>query len=63
MPYVIRKLPNKSCYKVFNKKTKRVSSKCTSKKRAKKQVRLLKAIEYNKDFVPMGRRRTMKRLS
>lgn len=61
MPYSIRKLPNKSCYKVYNKKTKRISSKCTSKSRAKKQVRLLSAIEYNKDFVPMGRRRTMKR--
>lgn len=65
MPYSIRKLPNKSCYKVYNKKTKRVSSKCTSKSRAKKQVRLLSAIEYNKDFVPIAqmkrRRRTMKR--
>jgi len=61
MPYSIRKLPNKSCYKVYNKKTKRVSSKCTSKSRAKKQVRLLSAIEYNKKFVPVGRRRTMKR--
>lgn len=65
MPYSIKKVPNKSCYKVYNKKTKRVSAKCTSKSRAQKQVRLLSAIEYNKDFVPMAqmknRRRTMKR--
>jgi len=64
MPYKFRKVPNKSCYKVYNKTTKRVSAKCTSKMRAKKQIRLLNAIEYNKDFVPMGKmnkRRTMKR--
>lgn len=61
MPYSIRKVPKKSCFKVYNKKTKRVSAKCTTKTRAKKQVRLLNAIEYNKDFVPrMGRRRTRK---
>lgn len=63
MPYLIRKLPKKLCYKVYNKKTKRVFSKCTSQSRAKKQVRLLSLIEYNKDFVPMGRRRTIKRRS
>jgi hypothetical protein len=67
MPYAIRKVKNKSCYKVYNKKTKRVSAKCTSKTRAKKQIKLLSAIEYNKDFVPMSQmskskgRKTMKR--
>lgn len=63
MPYAIRKVPNKSCYKVYNKKTKRVSSKCTTKTRAKKQIRLLNAIEYNKDFVPRARlaRKTRRR--
>lgn len=61
MPYSIRKVYKKPCYKVYNKKTKRVSSKCTSKRRAKKQVRLLRAIEYNKNFVPRGRKTMKKR--
>ena len=61
MPYAIRKVPNKSCYKVYNKKTKRVSAKCTSKTRAKKQIRLLNAIEYSKDFVPMAQMRGRRR--
>lgn len=58
MPYTIRKLPNKSCYRVTNRRTKRVYAKCTTKTRAKKQVRLLNAIEYGKGFVP--RKRTQK---
>lgn len=52
MPYVIRKVPNKACYRVTNKKTKKVFAKCSSKKNAEKQVRLLRAIENNKGFVP-----------
>ena len=51
MPYAVRKVPNKSCYKVYNKTTKRVFSKCTSKTRAKKQLRLLRAIDNNPKFV------------
>jgi hypothetical protein len=51
MPYAVRKVPNKSCYKVYNKTTKRVFAKCTSKNRAKKQLRLLRAIDYNPKFV------------
>jgi hypothetical protein len=57
MPYTIRKLPNKSCYRVTNQKTKRVYAKCTTKSRAKKQIRLLNAIEYGKGFVPRNRTR------
>ena len=52
MPYSIRKVPNKSCYRVTNKKTKKVFAKCSSKKNAEKQVRLLRAVENNKGFVP-----------
>lgn len=52
MPYSIRKVPNKACYRVTNKKTKKVFAKCSSKKNAEKQVRLLRAIENNKGFVP-----------
>jgi len=61
MPYTIRKVTKKPCYRVKNKKTKRVFAKCTSKRRAKKQLRLLRAIQYNKNFVPRSRRTTKKR--
>lgn len=52
MPYSIRKVPKKSCFRVTNRKTKRVFARCTSKDQAKKQVRLLNALEYNRNFVP-----------
>jgi hypothetical protein len=51
MPYAMRKLPNKKCYTVYNKVTHRVFSKCSSLEKAKKQLKLLRAIHYNKDFV------------
>jgi hypothetical protein len=62
MPYAIRKVRNKSCYKVYNKTTKHAFAKCTTKKRAEKQLRLLRAIEGNKNFVPLAQsaRRTRK---
>jgi hypothetical protein len=41
MPYVIRKLPNKDLYKVYNKITKEVHSKGSTLENAKKQVKLL----------------------
>lgn len=57
MPYTIKKVPGKSkkCYSVINKDTKKVFSKCTTMKKAKKQLRLLNAIKYNKSFKPYGR--------
>jgi hypothetical protein len=65
MPYAIRKVKNKNCYRVTSKNTKskktktkrRVFSKCTAKSKAEKQLRLLNAIHYNKSFVPNGRTR------
>lgn len=53
MPYRIRHLrkTRKHCYQVINPKKKRVFSKCTTKKNAEKQMRLLRAIQYNKKFV------------
>jgi hypothetical protein len=51
MPYAIRKVPNKKCFRVTNKKTKRVMAKCTTMKKAKKQLRLLNAIDNNPKFV------------
>ena len=58
MPYTVRKVRGKPCFKVYNKKSKRVYSKCASRENAQKQLRLLRAIEYNKKFVP--RNRTLK---
>ena len=50
MPYTIRKVRNKNCYSVRTTKSKRVMAKCSTKENAKKQVRLLRALEVNKDF-------------
>lgn len=61
MPYTIRKIPNKDCYKVYNRKSKKVFSKCSTKENAIKQLRLLRAIQFNKNFVPRGRNKTMKK--
>ena len=55
MPYTIRKNKNKNCYKLYNNKTKKVFSKCSSLKNVKKQLRLLNAIKYNKSFIPRKR--------
>lgn len=52
MPYTLRKVRGKNCYSVRNKRTKRAFSKCTTKEKAKKQLRLLRAIIYNKSFKP-----------
>ena len=53
MPYRIRHLrkTRKNCYQVISAKKRRVFSKCTTKKKAEKQIRLLRAIQYNKDFI------------
>ena len=50
MPYVIRKVYRKNCFKVMNKKTKKIYSKCATKENVKKQVRLLNAIKNNPTF-------------
>jgi hypothetical protein len=62
MPYTLRKMPGKNCYRVSKKagttrrgKTsakRRVFSKCTTRKNALSQLRLLRALQYNKSFVP-----------
>lgn len=59
MPYTMRKVPGKNCYRVTktNKTRKsksasrRVFAKCSTKTNAVKQLRLLRAIQYNKNFV------------
>lgn len=60
MPYTLRKVRGKSCFKLYNRKSKRVFSKCASKKNVTKQLRLLRAIEYNKKFVPRKKIKTLK---
>ena len=57
MPYKTRKVANKRCYRVYNAKTRRVFAKCATAENAQKQLRLLRAIENNKNFVPNGRKR------
>lgn len=51
MPYRIRKVRNKNCYSVRNLKNRKLVSKCTSRNKAKSQLRLLYALDYNKDFL------------
>lgn len=58
MPYTIRR--RKRCFQVVNKKSKRVFSKCSTKAKASRQLRLLRAIQYNKNFVPRNRNRSRK---
>ena len=55
MPYIMKKVNKKKCYRISNKKTKKVFAKCSSKKNATRQLRLLRAIENNKDFIPNGK--------
>lgn len=51
MPYTYRKVHRKKCYKVFNTKTKKVFSKCATKTNAIKQLKLLHALQFNKNFI------------
>jgi hypothetical protein len=44
MPYSIRKVTNKKCYKVYNSKSGRVFSKCSTRKNAYKQLYLLRGL-------------------
>jgi hypothetical protein len=46
MPYVIRKVRNKNCYSVKNIESGKIHAKCATKEKAKKQIRLLNAIEH-----------------
>ena len=60
MPYTMRKVPNKKCYRVSKKYakksktaekgTRKVFAKCATRENAVKQMRLLRALEYNKNF-------------
>ena len=52
MPYKTRKVRGKNCYKVYKPKDKKVFAKCTYKENARKQISLLRAIQFNKKFKP-----------
>lgn len=60
MPYKTRKVRGKSCYKVYNLDNKRVFSRCTRKQNATKQMKLLRALQFNKKFVPNSKFRKNK---
>ncbi len=51
MPYTIRKVSNKNCYRNMNKRTRKVFAKCSTHKKALSQLRLLHALQFNKNFV------------
>ena len=48
MPIQIRKLPNKSLYRVTNTKTGKIHANATTKEKATKQARLLNALDKKK---------------
>ncbi len=53
----MRKVNKKNCYRITKavkkgRKTRRVFAKCSTKENAMKQLRLLRAIQYNRNFKP-----------
>lgn len=46
MPYVIRKVRNQDCYRVYNKETGKIHAKCSTRENATKQLRLLRAVDH-----------------
>ena len=58
MPYKTRKVRNRNCYRVYNPENKKTFAKCTSKAKATKQMRLLRAIQNSKKFRNNYRART-----
>jgi len=67
MSYTIKRTKKRNkqayCYSVSNNKSKKVFSKCTTRKKANKQVKLLNAIRYNKNFVTNSKKRQMERMN
>jgi hypothetical protein len=65
MPYTIRKVRNKNCYQLKNSITGKVFSKCTSIESAKKQLRLLNAVEHgwkpNKSKTKKSKRKSLRK--
>lgn len=69
MPYRMSYIPNRRwrCWTVRKKKTKpnakgrKIFARCTTKEKAKKQLRLLRAIQNNPNFRPHGRRNSTRK--
>lgn len=69
MPYFMSFIPNKKwkCWTVRKRKTRpnakgrKVFSRCTTKKNAQKQLRLLRALQNNPNFKANGRKPTLRR--
>ena len=65
MSYIIRrtKKQNKQsyCYRVLNNLSNKKFSKCTTRKKGNKQIRLLNAIRYNKKFVSNSKKKQIER--
>ena len=53
MPNVMRKLPNRELYRVYNRATRRVHAKATTKEKATKQLRLLNRLERLRNPKPI----------
>jgi hypothetical protein len=61
MPYKTIKVKGKyNCYRVINTQTKKAFSKCSTRKNANRQMKLLRALQFNKNFVPNIKSRTRK---
>jgi hypothetical protein len=61
MPYKTIKVKGKyNCYRVINTQTKRAFSKCSTRKNATRQMKLLRALQFNKKFVPNSKLKTRK---
>ena len=45
-----------NCYRVINSQTKKSFCKCSTRKNATRQMRLLRALQFNKNFVPYSRK-------
>jgi hypothetical protein len=50
VPYTIRKTYRRPCYRVMNKRSRRVFAKCATLENARSQDRLLRGLLYNPDF-------------
>ena len=61
MPYKTIKVKGKyNCYRVINTQTKKSFSKCSTRKNASRQMKLLRALQFNKNFVPYSQLKNKK---
>jgi hypothetical protein len=64
MPYKTIKVKGKyNCYRVINTQNKKAFSKCSTQKNATRQMRLLRALQFNKKFIPYSKNKTRKNIT